>query len=304
MKRNKWSLLPYDQENIYGLSPSDKQFYGWEIEKFNIPNQWKKSEGEDVVVAVIDTGCDLYHDDLKNNLIQGMNFVEKGKDPIDRCGHGSHVAGTIAASNNGLGMVGVAPKAKIMPIKALNDAGNGTSKDISEAISWAVDHGADLITMSLGSPSDDSNIHKSIKYAFQKNVTIFCAAGNSGENVDIMYPAKYPETISIGAIDSYLNRTNFTCSGEELDFLAPGHDIVSCIPGNAYSSMSGTSMSNPFAAGCAALALAYFKRQGHSIPRSKQEYLDLFIPKARPLGNPKYSGIRKYQGYGIMYPVL
>jgi subtilisin len=304
MKKNNWSLLPYDQENIYGLTPQDQQFFGWEIEKFNIPKQWKKSEGENVVVAVIDTGCDLYHDDLKTNLIQGMNFVERGKDPIDRCGHGSHVAGTIAACNNGLGMVGVAPKAKIMPIKALNDSGNGSSQDIANSIIWAVDNHADLITMSLGSPSSSPAIYNAIVYAANHNVGIFCAAGNSGEDVEIMYPAKYEETISIGAIDRYLNRTNFTCSGEELDFLAPGHDIVSCIPGNAYSSMSGTSMSNPFAAGCAALALSYFKKNGSKLPKSKQDFVDLFAPKAKSLQNPRYAGIKKYQGYGIMYPIL
>lgn len=304
MKKNNWSLLPYDEENVYGLSPQDKQFFGWEIEKFNIPQQWKKSEGENVTIAVIDTGCDLYHDDLKSNLVEGMNFVERGKDPIDRCGHGSHVAGTIAACNNGLGMVGVAPKAKIMPIKSLNDQGNGISQDIANGIIWAVDNGADLITMSLGSLSSSSSIYNAVVYASQNNVTIFCAAGNSGEDVEIMYPAKYKETISIGAIDRHLNRTNFTCSGEELDFLAPGHDIVSCIPGNGYSSMSGTSMSNPFATGCAALALSYFKSIGSKVPKSKQDYIDLFAPKAKSLQNPKYKGIRKYEGYGIMYPIL
>ena len=116
--KRKCGLLPYIREDIYGLSPNDGQFYGWEINKFDIPSLWRKTKGEGIKVAVIDTGCDFNHADLKDNMLQGKNFVEVGQPPMDRNGHGSHVAGTIAASDNSLGMVGVAPKAKIIPIKA------------------------------------------------------------------------------------------------------------------------------------------------------------------------------------------
>jgi hypothetical protein len=298
-RKNNYSLLPYETEPVYGLSPQDTQFYGWEIEKFNIPNHWKFSEGEGVVIAVIDTGCDLYHDDLKNNYVEGVNFVEKNKDPIDKCGHGTHVAGTIAAENNGLGMVGVAPKAKIMPIKALDDRGSGNNQDIVKGIYWAVDRKADFITMSLGSPVPSVALEEAIKYAEQHNVVVFCAAGNSGENTDIMYPAKYNYSISIGAIDQNFNRTNFTCSGEELDFLAPGHDILSCYPGNRYAKMSGTSMSNPFVVGCAALTKSYYNNR----TLTKDDYINIYSKVALPLNNPKYRGIKKYEGYGIIQPV-
>ena len=125
-KRNpKCKLFPYIREDIHGLGHNDGQFYGWEIQKFDIPSLWKKTKGEGIRVAVIDTGCDLHHHDLKNNMLNGMNFVEPGKPPMDKNGHGTHVAGTIAASDNNLGMVGVAPKAKIIPIKALGDDGGG-----------------------------------------------------------------------------------------------------------------------------------------------------------------------------------
>ena len=298
-QKNKYSLLPYEIEPVYGLSPSDAQFYGWEIEKFNIPEHWKFSQGEGIVIAVIDTGCDLYHDDLKNNLIEGINFVEKNKDPMDRCGHGTHVAGTIAAENNGLGMVGIAPKAKIMPIKALDDRGSGTNQDITKGIYWAIDKKVDFITMSLGSPVPNRELETAIEAARQKNIIVFCAAGNSGENVDIMYPAKYDYPISIGAIDQNLNRTDFTCSGDELDFLAPGHDILSCYPGNTYAKMSGTSMSNPFVVGCAALTKSYYSNK----ILSKDDYVNIYREKTISLVNKKYKGIRKYEGYGIIQPV-
>ena len=299
MRKNNVSLLPYKSEVVYGLSPQDRQLYGWEMEKFDIRSRWKFSQGEGIKIAVIDTGCDLSHDDIKNNLLQGINLVEPNKDPVDKCGHGTHVAGTIAAENNGLGMVGVAPKAKIVPVKALNDKGSGTNEDIIKGIYWSVDQGVDFITMSLGSPNQNKRLENAIEYAKSKDVIVFCAAGNSGENSDILYPAKYDYPISIGAIDENLERTNFTCSGEELDFLSPGHDILSCYPGNTYAKMSGTSMSNPFAVGCAALAKSYF---GNKL-QNKDDYVELFKTKSMHLTNPKYNNIKKYEGYGILVPV-
>lgn len=308
-KRKKCGLLPHIRENIHGLSTNNGQFYGWEIVKFNIPDLWKKSTGKGVKVAVIDTGCDLNHPDLKDSLIDGKNFVEPNSPPQDRNGHGSHVAGTIAASNNSLGMVGVAPNAKIIPVKALGDNGNGDLDNVVNAIIWSVDNGADIVTMSLGSSYSNSSLYRAIKYAESRNVVIFCAAGNSGIGVDIMYPAKYEETISIGAIDINLNRTDFTCSGNSLDFLAPGHDIFSCVPGG-YAKMSGTSMSNPFAAGCAALLLSYSRSQnfknlpsGNRLKTSK-DYISVFMKTSQHLNNPSYSRQKKFEGYGILTPKL
>jgi subtilisin family serine protease len=300
---NKISLLPYIEEPLYGMSASQPAIMGWEITKFDIPKYWKQSRGEDVVVAVIDTGVDFDHEDLKNNIVSGKNFVEKGKDPMDVCGHGTHVASTIAAEDNGCGIVGVANKTKIMPIKALDNNGSGTMQNLVAAIRFAADSGVDFITMSLGSPSPSKQIENAINYAESKKCVMFCAAGNSGPSVDIMYPAKYKNTISIGAIDKHLNRTDFTCSGESLDFLAPGHEIIGCVPNNKYAMMSGTSMSNPYAVGLAALLLSYNKRENKYQLNNAQDYINVFKSKAKNLNNMNYRS-KKYQGYGIMYPVI
>ena len=303
--KNNFGLLPYVREDLYGFDPSAGQTYGWEIIKLNVQERWRYSEGEGVKIAVIDTGCDLNHRDLKSNLIDGKNFVEPNQPPIDRNGHGTHVSGTIAASNNQTGIVGVAPKAKIMPVKALNDQGGGSIKDIVRAIEWSVDNGADILTMSLGSPAQSKELEQVINYAASKNKIIFCAAGNSGEAEDIMYPAKYNHTIAIGAIDRNFNRTPFTCSGETLDFLAPGHEILSCVPGDNYALMSGTSMSNPFAAGCAALLLSKYRKtktNNYSL-NSTEDYINIFKQHSINLTDYHYSGIKKYQGYGIIRPV-
>lgn len=306
-RRRRAGLLPFIREDIDVQTLSTVEYYGWEIKNFNIPNQWKYSQGEGVKVAVIDTGVDLDHEDLKNNLLQGRNFVNKNKDPQDDNGHGTHCSGTIAGEKNSLGMVGVAPKSKIIPVKALDEDGQGLINNIVDAIIWSADIGADIISMSLGAENGTYKLENAIKYAASKGSIVFSAAGNSGENVDISYPARYDHTIAIGAIDKNLERTNFTCSGETLDFLAPGHDILSCVPGG-YALMSGTSMSTPFAVGCAALLLSYARKNNFkdmdNMLKTTEDYVNIFKKKARPLKNPKYSGIKKYQGYGILYPVL
>lgn len=302
--RRRAGLLPYIREDVDSLTVQSSQHYGWELQKFDVPSLWSKSQGEGVVVAVIDTGVDFNHEDLKPNMIEGRNFVDTKEKPMDVAGHGTHVSSTIAGVNNGLGMVGVAPKTKIMPVKALGDDGSGTIQDISKAIRWAADQKVDFITMSLGSPGTSSLLEKSIKYAAEKGVIIFCAAGNSGPNVDVMYPAKYDECIAIGAIDSKLQRTSFSCSGESLDFLAPGQDILGCVPNNSYAVMSGTSMSNPFAVGCASLLLSYLRKTRQSIPQTVDDYINIFRKTAKSLPDQKYARQKKYEGYGILYPCL
>ena len=305
MKRNDYSLLPYTRQDIYGLSPKVSQILGWEIIQFDIVEQWKYCSGDDVIVAVIDTGCDLDHPDLSKNLLQGINLIDSKKDPIDDNGHGTHVCGTIGASHNSIGMVGVAPNTKILPIKALDGAGSGSNKDIARGIVYAADRGSNLIAMSLGSPNFSQALYDAIIYATKKNSIIFCAAGNAGENTTIMYPAKHKETIAIGSIDRNLNRSTFTCKGEELDFLCPGQDIFSCVPNNTYAIMSGTSMANPFAVGCASLVLSFYKsqKQEHKLS-SKEDYINLFKQMSKSLKNSKYAGKKEYEGYGIIYPSI
>lgn len=303
-RKNRVSLLPHIRENIFGLNPEIAQIYGWEINKFNVPGKWIKSQGEGVIVAVIDTGCDLNHNDLQENLLDGKNFVDPSASPMDDNGHGSHVAGTIAASNNSLGMVGVAPKTKILPIKALDRRGSGNLNHIIDAIKWSADQNVDFITMSLGAPNTTKDLDDAVQYAYNKGSIIFCAAGNSGEDVDIMYPAKCENTIAIGAIDRLLQRTKFTCSGETLDFLAPGHEILSCVPGNQYAIMSGTSMSNPFAVGCASLALSQYRKNGMSNSlKTYHDYIELFKKNATHLSDSRYSNQKRYEGYGIINPI-
>jgi subtilisin family serine protease len=305
MRRKDCKLLPHIKENLYGLSPDSAQLIGWQIKEFGIESKWSKSQGENVTIGVIDTGCDINHKDIKDNIVQGINIIDPSKDPIDDNGHGSHVAGTIAASNNGLGIVGVAPKAKIAPIKALNGNGLGSNTDIAKAIVWAADNKIDIVTMSLGSEYPSKQIENAIIYAKSKNLIIFCAAGNSGIESGIQYPAKYENTISVGAINRQLDICEFSCCGEELDFVAPGYEIISCIPNNSYAIMSGTSMATPYAVGCAALLLSYRRNLfSNNDLIDINSYISVFSKNCQRVNNQKYSGNKKYEGYGIIRPTF
>lgn len=294
-------LLPHIKETVYGLNRNAAQISGWEIQQFNIPNEWKFSKGENIKIAVIDTGCDLYHDDIKDNLLVGKNFIDENKDPIDDNGHGTHVSGTIAASDNKVGVVGVAPLSKIIPIKALDGSGSGNNKIISKAIVWAADQGANFIAMSLGSENDSLDLKKAIDYANKLKCIVFCAAGNSGKHRDIMYPARYDTTIAIGSINSNLQRSKFTCAGDSLDFLSPGENIFGCVPNNQYAIMSGTSMANPFAVGCAVLLASYAQKIKYKLV-DKNQYIDIFKQNTSSLLESQYSKKKKYEGYGIINP--
>ena len=295
-RKNKCSLLPHIRQNIYGLDYNNQQVIPWSISHFNVQQQWSKAQGEGVTVAVIDTGCDLDHPDLKHSLVDGYNFIGRNKAPVDDNGHGSHVAGTIAAENNKKGIVGVAPKAKIMPIKSLGKDGTGDLSSICEGILFAADNGADIIAMSLGTQNGSMYMRQCINYAVDKGCVIFCAAGNSGKKSELMYPAKYTDTISIGSISNNLKISNFSCStGSELDFLAPGENVISCVPDDSYANMSGTSMANPFAAGCAALLMSYKKRR-----LTKFDYIEHF---SRTSLKPEYL-FKKYKSRGIITPNL
>lgn len=302
MLRKDYKLLPHVRQDLYGFNAQSMQMYPWAIKQFDVEKAWRFSEGEQVNVAVIDTGCDLTHEDLKECLLPGKNFIDHNSEPQDDNGHGTHVAGTIAAINNGIGMVGVAPKAKILPVKSLAGNGAGSHVSIADGVRWSVDNGAELITMSLGSPMPSKTLERAINYAINNNVVVFCAAGNSGNSVDIQYPANFLPTISIGAIGRKLNVSSFSCCGDNLDFVAPGEDIISAVPGDRYAKMTGTSMATPYAVGCAALYLSLKKKINPNIKLDKNDFVKTFIKNAIPIVG-QHSGDTRYQGNGIIRPM-
>jgi subtilisin family serine protease len=298
----KIHLLPFVREEVLSIQDI-AQRAGWEITAFDLPSAWLLAQGEGVVVAVLDTGCDLNHNDLKDNLVQGKNFVNPLLPPEDDNSHGSHCVGTICALNNDYGIVGVAPKTKVMPVKVLDGSGSGNLEIVAKGIVWAANQGVDFIVMSLGSPNPTPVIHDAIKYAASKNVITFCAAGNAGKTRQIFYPAAYPETIGIGAIDKDFDRADFSCTGPDLDFLAPGVKILSTVPENWYAVLSGTSMANPFAVGIACLLLSWNRKNENKIKLNcAKDYIDVFKNYTIPIINPQFAGDKFFEGFGIIDP--
>jgi subtilisin family serine protease len=299
----KCSLFPFEREDVLSLQEAEQKA-GWSISSFELPKAWSMSKGEGVRVAVLDTGVDLDHPDLVANLLPGYNFINPGSSPNDDNQHGTHVAGIVAASNNDIGMVGVAPDAKIVPVKVLDRHGNGNLVNVAKGIRWAVDEGGvDLICMSLGSPNPVQEVRKAIQYAESKNVVCFVAAGNSGMTKNIFYPAEYPETIAIGSIDENFKRSGFSNTGENLDFMAPGNRIFSTVPDNWYAVLSGTSMATPFAVGLAALVLSYSRnnKMGVSLKNS-EDYRRIFKDHTIPITDELLKDKKFYQGFGIIEP--
>lgn len=298
----KCSLFPFKREEVVSLQDA-RQKACWGIRAFDLPGTWAKSKGEGVRVAVLDTGVDLDHPDLARNIVPGMNMIDPNRPPQDDNQHGTHVAGIIAAENNDIGMVGVAPEAKIIPVKVLDRRGNGNLVDVSKGIRWAVDEGgADLICMSLGSPNPVQEVRKAIQHAQSKGVVCFVAAGNAGRTKKLFYPAEYPETVAIGSIDENFSRSGFSNTGDGLDFMAPGGRIFSTVPDNWYAILSGTSMAAPFAVGVAALVLSYMRKKGMKPPATADEYIEQFRRHTLPVSNADLRDQRFYQGFGIIDP--
>ncbi|MEK9200034.1 S8 family peptidase [Ureibacillus sp. FSL E2-3493] len=292
-------LIPYTIESI--VETTNETPKG--IDLIQASTIWEASKhGEGIVVAVIDTGIETDHPDLKDQIIDGRNFTSDydGEPTIfeDNNGHGTHVSGTIAASLNDDGVVGVAPKAKILSLKALTGDGSGKYEWIINAINYAVewrgpqDERVRVISMSLGGPEDVPELHEAVKNAVSQNVSVVVAAGNEGDNredtFEYSYPGKYNEVIQVGAVDNNLALAPFTNNNEEIDLVAPGVEVISTYLGQKYASLSGTSMATPHIAGAIAL-LINLSEEEFGRPFSETEIYAQLVKRTLPLGNLKTS---------------
>ncbi len=257
----------YKVKNNYTVSdPRSKDQQGLAVA--NLAKAWDITFGDPkIIIAVIDTGIDLGHPDLKNKLVEGYNIITQGKTPPrDDNGHGTHASGIAGAqTNNKIGIAGTAPNCKLMPIKALDAKGSGDIYNVALGVIWAVDHGARVLNMSLGGPSSET-LKRAIDYALAKNVVVVTAMGNDGKNSKA-YPAALPGVISVGAVNFDRTRADFSNYGDWISVTAPGSQIMSTMPTykttmtefekeEGYDYLDGTSMACPIVAGIAALVLS------------------------------------------------
>ncbi|NOZ73381.1 MAG: S8 family serine peptidase [Chloroflexi bacterium] len=246
------------------LTPDDPDYnnlslvYGPQL--MNAPVAWDYTLGDpSVIIGIIDTGLDASHPEFAGRIVPGWDFVNNDSDPSDDHGHGTHVSGIATAGiNNGIGMVGIAGRASLLPVKVLDSTGSGWWSNVASGITWAVDQGARVINLSLGGSADSTVLRDAVNYATANNAVVVVAAGNSGTDTPF-YPAVYDNVISVGAVTSTGDLATYSNYGPNVDVVAPGSSIYSTEwagTGRTYGFRSGTSMASPHVAGLAALMLS------------------------------------------------
>ena len=303
------------------MTPNDPYYvYQWHMPLINMPAAWDQSTGiPGVVVAVIDCGVayETYGaytqaPDLAGTaFVPGYDYVNNDSHPNDDCAHGTHVTGTIAqTTNNNLGVTGIAFNCSIMPIKVLDASGNGTYTAIVNGITYAADHGAEVINMSLGGASGSTALQNAVIYAYNAGVTIVCAAGNAGSSA-AQYPASYTQCISVSAIRYDRTYPSYSSYGSTIDICAPGGDVTVDQNGDGYVDgvlqqthdgvnygtfgyyfYEGTSMACPHVAGVAALLIS--KAGGSMTPDAVRAALQNTATDLGP------AGWDQHYGYGMV----
>jgi hypothetical protein len=228
----------------------------WGVQQIRAPQTWATTTGHRIKIGVIDTGVDYRHPDLRHSLMRGINLLNRNMLPHDDNGHGTHIAGTIAAANQMKGIIGVAPRALIHPIKAFDHNGSAYVSDIILGIDWCVRNRMNIINMSFGMKSSSKALLNAVMNAYNAGIVIVASSGNDAKRKSIDYPARYPQTISVGATNRQRRVAKFSNRGSFIDIYAPGDKIISSWLRGNYNEMSGTSMATSHVSGAIALLLA------------------------------------------------
>lgn len=231
-----------------------KQIVPWGIARIQAPGTWSKTEGQGIRVAVLDTGISRTHPDLQ---VAGSYNAISNRPVKDLNGHGTHVAGTIAALNNSFGLVGAAPKVKLYAVKSFDKTGSAYTSDIVQGLDWCIRHNMNVINMSFGMEGESGSIKELIRRAYRKGIVLVASAGNSGKDSGaIDFPARLQEVIAVAAANKNNKIADFSSRGSGIALAAPGVGICSTYPGKTYRSLDGTSMASPHVSGSAALLLS------------------------------------------------
>ncbi|MFF7993782.1 type VII secretion-associated serine protease mycosin [Kitasatospora xanthocidica] len=276
----------------------------WSLKTFEAETKvWPVSQGEGVVVAVIDSGVNSEHQDLTGQVLPGADFSGAQSDGrIDTNGHGTGMASLIAGHGHGAqaGVMGLAPKVKILPVKVKTTDGGPEPQvnDLAEAIRFAVDHGATVVNMSIGGLLRfDTQTRKAVEYAVSKDAVLVASAGNSGSDLGINYPAAFPGVVAVGAVDSKGVVWDSSTPGPETTLIAPGVDIyhASAKSPTSYAAGSGTSDATAYVSATAALIRSKYPNL------SAGQVINRMIKSATPPADGTVVPNSHY-GYGILAP--
>jgi subtilisin family serine protease len=233
----------------------------WGIDAIQAPAVWPNTKGAGILVGVVDSGIQPNHPDLQINILGGENFVPDRSGVVDATrwaddnGHGTHVAGTIAALDNGIGVVGVAPEARLFAAKVLDNRANGYASAVADGIAACTAKGVHVINMSLGGGKSDL-VYLAVLDAYNRGIVLVAAAGNDGSGFSLRYPAQHSETIAVTAVDSSFRFWSYSNWGAAVDYTAPGVNVLSTSNNGGYKTLTGTSMAAPHVSGAVALALS------------------------------------------------
>ena len=266
----------------------------WGVKRISAGDVHATNKGSGVKVAVIDSGIYYLNDDLAANYAGGWDFVNNDPDPLDDNGHGTHVAGTIAAGDNGYGVVGVAPEVDLYALKILGPNGSGSWSSVIAALQWVVDNGIDVTNNSYGSSvSPGAQVQQAFDNAYRAGVLNVASAGNTGKcdgtGDTVGWPAKFASVMAVTATNSSDVRPCFSSHGPDAELAAPGVSIYSTYF-DGYTSMSGTSMASPHVAGAAALVIA----AGETGPENVRQVLNDTALDLGPAGRDTL------YGYGLV----
>lgn len=293
---DKITILSEEDIQLYSVNNSNKNLLGvdylYEKEIF----------GNNMVCAVLDTGCDIHHISLKDSIIGGRNFTDEGDidDFSDLHGHGTHVAGLIASQGYDIFEGGIAPQAKLLICKVLTSKGYGGVESIIDAINYAIENRVNVINMSLGSTMPSDELYEVIHKAIDNNIIVCCASGNMGQGDngvidELCYPGAYQEVIEVGSINYNKLPSRFSNSNNVLDCVCYGEDILSTFKNNGFALMSGTSQATPLISGCILLLKEWFIKEFNREP-SKDEIYATLIKCSSNIDN--YN--RKQVGFGYI----
>lgn len=277
-----------EKENIYltkQVTPSGVMMINPTI------NERDNTVGTNIKIAILDSGIYKEHPDLEGIVKKQYNAISPDEPVVDNFGHGTAIAGIIAAKDNDFGIIGLIQNAEVYDVKVLNEQGKGKPEHLAAAIDWCIEQEVDLINVSFGYQNEDLKVKEAIERAISSNIIIIAAAGNT-YGIAVDYPAKYNGVISVTSIDEQYNRSNFAAAGK-IDLSSPGVDVLTTNHKGVYSYFSGTSFANAYVTGTIASILSNHSEEHYD----SKEIFNYIKHQTMDLGEIGYD--EKY-GYGFL----